>query len=259
MTVRTPTKQKKKSGIPSCGTVDLEFTQRFLLLFTSFYDAPTGEEITVFPPAPPDTSGEARPSPAKIPPFQSGVWDLRLKKVADARVTADKVSSEAVSEQVLQLRDSLAAEAPDLNDIFVPRKAQRPDVPLYIKNWRQDQEDLKHSFKPRGHAQGENVAELSQLFTERLERQKAIAKERARRRFRIARQLEREHKEFVSHLFRSKTPVEPVKIAIENEAREMNAKRTKRKELQQEDRQAVQSARSQNQSPRRHLRSEDVI
>jgi hypothetical protein len=252
MSIRTPTKAKKRA-IPPCENVDLEFTQRFLLLFTSFYDSPGVEEITAFPPAPVDASGDPKASPAKIPPFHSGVWDIRLKKAADARITNDRVSSEAVSEQVLQLRDSLAADAPDLNDIFIPRKAQRPDVPLYINNLVHAEEDWRASFKPPGRAHGENIAEMSQLFTERLERQKAVSKERARRRFMLARQIQREHKEFISRLHKSKPPPDGLRTWIEKETVEMNAKRAKRRELNEEDRQVVQAAK--NRSPRTPVRA----
>jgi hypothetical protein len=255
MTARTPTKAKKKP-VPPCENVELEFTQRFLSLFTSFYDTPSTEEITTFPPAPPDPSGEVKEAPPKPPPFQSGVWDLRLKKAVDHRITNDRVATDSLSEQVLQLRDSLAAETSDLSDIFVPRKAERPSVPLYIQNLDRDRQELLNSFKPRGRVKMENHAELEQLFSDRLARQKEVSKQRAQRRLRRQRELERQHGEFVGKLPKTKPPGDiDVKATsrAKQEAEDARKKRIaeKKEELRKTTLEAIQK------SPKKQLRSQE--
>ena len=198
---RTPTKGKRRS-IPPCENVELEFTQRFLTLFTSFFDTPSTEEILTFPPAPENAVSDLdSQTPQKIPPFHSGVWDLRLKKAVEARQTNDQLTSDSLSEQVLQLRDSIAAESPDLQEIFVPEKAERPEIPLYLQNIEKDRQALLATFKPpKKKPLSLGIAEFEKLFTERLRRQKAIQKERRKRRFIRAREIEREHKAFVKTL-----------------------------------------------------------
>jgi hypothetical protein len=231
--VRTPTKQKKKA-IPPCENVELEFTQRFLLLLTSLYDVPSTEEITRFPPPPPDGSGDLKQSSAKVPPFHSGVWDIRVKKALETRITNDKLTADSLSEQVLQLRDSLAADAPDLNDIFVPRKAERPQIPRYIKNSQEDEEELKQGFKPRGRPQTENLIELAKIFTQRLKRQDALSQQRSHRRFVLARRVEREHKEFVSHLHKSPPPPDALRVYLDQQRASAKGFRQKKTEALEE-------------------------
>jgi hypothetical protein len=260
MKTRTATNAKQKP-VPPCTNVELEFTQRFLSLFTSFYDTPSTEEITTFPPAPPDPPGELKEPPAKPPPFHSGVWDLRLKKAVEHRITIDRAASASLSEQVLQLRDSLTAETSDLGDIFVPRKAERPAVPVYIQNLDRDRQELLNSFKPRGHAKTENFAELEQLFSERLARQKEICKQRAQRRMRRQQELERQHHDFVGKLHKSKVPADAdIKTAmrarqeIDDAMRKRNTE--KKEELKKAEKEKLEAIRK---TPKKPLRSDGLF
>ena len=127
-----------------------------------------------------------------------------MKKAIDARLTNDQLTSDSLSEQVLQLRETLATENSDLNDIFAPQKTERPEVPLYIQNMQKDEAREDEDRTRRRKPQSSNVAEMSHLFTERLRTQKAMSKERAKRRFMRAKDLEREHFEFVTTLHKCK-------------------------------------------------------
>lgn len=196
-------KSKSSKSMSSTANIELEFTQRFLSLFTSLYETPSIEEIISFPQIKAAAPTEVKP-PTRMPPFHSGVWDLRLKKAIDARLTNDQLTSESLSEQVLQLRETLASETPDLNDIFAPQKTERPEVPLYIQNIEKDEAREDEDRTKRTKPQSSNVAEMSRLFTERLRTQKAMSKERAKRRFMRARELEKEHYEFVKTLHKCK-------------------------------------------------------
>jgi hypothetical protein len=253
----TPTKEKQKQKNTSyCENVELEFTQRFLTLFTSFYDNPSLDEVTAFPPAPPkEDSGDMAEAPAKPPPFHSSVWDLRLKKAVENRLTNDEMASASLSEQVLQLRDSLAAQAPDLNDVFVPRRAPRPTVPLYIQNIDRDRKEILASMKPPGRAQATNAAELDQLFSERLRRQKAMGRQRAERRKRKRVEVERETLEFVGKLHKTKlgegVEVKPVDITIKQKEIENKRKMEKLQELRMAEKVRLEVIKN---SPRKQLR-----
>lgn len=202
---KTPSKGKTKK-IPPCENVELEFTQRFLSLFTSFYDTPSTTEILTFPPAPPDPSGElTSQSTGKIAPFHSGACDMRLRKAVDARQANDALTSESLSEQVLQLRDSLAADTPELTEIFAVEKTPRPEIPLYIQNIEKDKRAFLDSFKPpRKNVQPLKLDETQKLFSEKLKVQKAIAKERQKKRFVRANEMEKQYKEFTMSLPKSK-------------------------------------------------------
>lgn len=197
------TKSKSTKSMSSTTNIELEFTQRFLSLFTSFYETPSIEEILTFPQTKPAPPTEVK-APTRMPPFHSGVWDLRLKKAIDARITNDQLTSDSLSEQVLQLRETLASDNPGMSDIFVPQKTERPQIPLYIQNIQKEEALAEEERTKRTKPQSSNVAELTQLFTERLRTQKAMSKERAKRRFMRAKELEKEHMEFVRTLHKTK-------------------------------------------------------
>ena len=194
---------RPNSSAQEPNNLEQEFTQRFLSLFTSFYESPSIEEITTFPSVP-GPNGDPKPQ-GRTPPFHSGVWDLRLKKALESRVTNDQLASDSLSEQVLQLRENIASQATNLNDVFVPTITERPQIPKYIQNIRDDEKREKEEYK-RTKVRSANLHfyETEHLFTERLKRQKEKSKERARARFLRSKELEEEHYNFVKTLHKSK-------------------------------------------------------
>ncbi|OHT12031.1 hypothetical protein TRFO_18216 [Tritrichomonas foetus] len=200
----TQTKSSKSRSQSQTTNIELEFTQRFLSLFTSFYENPSIEEIVTFPQNLQLQPSDQQKAPGRTPPFHSGVWDLRLRKALDARVTNDQLASDSLSEQVLQLRESLASETPDLNDVFVPPMTERPQIPLYLQNIQKDEDQVKDSRRPRIRSTSINFAETSQMFSERLKRQKEKSQERRRNRFIQAKELEDQHMNFVKTLHHTK-------------------------------------------------------
>lgn len=240
--VSTPTRNRTKT-IQPCENVEQEFTRRFLTLFTSFYDTPSTEEIVTFPPVKTDESTDVK-SPTRVPPFHSGVWDLRLKKAVDARLTADQITSNSLSEQVLQLRESLASEPPDLNDVFIPSKASRPEIPLYLQNLQKEEELIKESFRSHTRAHPLDLAAMAQQFTQRLNRQKALAKERRQRRFMRVKEVEKQHMDFVATLHKSKLP-EEIDIKSTTNKKKKEVADLKKKQID-EGKRAVQEMREKS-------------
>ncbi|KAK8841445.1 hypothetical protein M9Y10_027063 [Tritrichomonas musculus] len=196
------TAQSQEQAQAPSSAMDFEYTQRLLSLFTSFYDEPSIEEISSIKDIELDPLDEPITQPRAIP-FYSAVWDLRLRKVVDAKLASDQLASDALSEQVLQLRESLANETPDLNDVFVPKNIERPEIPTYLKYMEEDEKKLNDFSHQRAKPSNLNFQQNSRIFTEKLRRQKASSKERAKRRFIKARQVEKGHNEFVNTLYKS--------------------------------------------------------
>lgn len=216
-TITGPIQQSNKSTKKVTSNVeksmDFEYTQRLLSLFTSLYDEPSTEEIQTLKDLKLEPLDEQQPQQRPIP-FYSGVWDLRLRKVVDARLASDQLASDALSEQVLQLREQLSNETPDLNDIFVPKNTERPQIPTYFKYLEEEEKRLNDFSHQRAKPSNLNFQQNSRIFTEKLRRQKASSKERAKSRFIKARKLEKQHTEFVNTLYKSQFSDEVNKSTI---------------------------------------------
>ena len=234
---------RPNSSAQEPNNLEQEFTQRFLSLFTSFYESPSIEEITTFPSVP-GPNGDPKPQ-GRTPPFHSGVWDLRLKKAIEARITNDQLTSDSLSEQVLQLRETLAAETPDLNDVFEPQKTERPQIPLYLQNIQKDENETKAAVSKRVRPLSSQIAEYTQLFSERLKRQKEMSKDRKKRRFMRAKELEKQHMDFVKTLHRSKLPDDYVNMRTTAQAKFKVLQEQREKQLE-EGRRAVESMRAKS-------------
>ena len=244
-TARTSaTNASNKSKSTTTANIELEFTQRFLSLFTSFYETPSIDEIITFPACKMNPNAEIK-SPVRTPPFHSGVWDLRLKKAIEARITNDQLTSDSLSEQVLQLRETLAAETPDLNDVFEPQKTERPQIPLYLQNIQKDENETKAAVSKRVRPLSSQIAEYTQLFSERLKRQKEMSKDRKKRRFMRAKELEKQHMDFVKTLHRSKLPDDYVNMRTTAQAKFKVLQEQREKQLE-EGRRAVESMRAKS-------------
>lgn len=195
------TPKKTTSNIEK--SMDYEYTSRLLLLFTSLYDEPSIEEIQTLKDLKLEPADDQTNQQTRVIPFYSGVWDLKLRKLVDARIISDQLASDSLSEQVLQLREQLSNETPDLNDIFVPKNTERPQIPTYFKYLEEEEKRLNDFSHQRAKPSNLNFQQNSRIFTEKLRRQKASSKERAKSRFIKARKLEKEHAEFVNNLYKS--------------------------------------------------------
>jgi hypothetical protein len=199
MTSRTPKRAKRKAVRP-CESVEFEFTQRFLSLFSSFYNTPSMDEILTFPPPPaPEFAKDPRPA-TKIPPFHSGVWDLRLAKTIENRRVNDAETSHTISEQVAQLREAQTVEVPDLTEILRTSKVERPEIPVYIQNLRADRQRWLDDFRKGARPPREDIFAIGFGFQERIARQRARAEQRRHQRFARAQEVERQHFDFVNSL-----------------------------------------------------------
>jgi hypothetical protein len=191
------------------------------------------DEILTFPPPPPQDFPNDPKSIPKIPPFHSGVWDLRLQKTIESRRVNDANTSREISEQVDQLKDSQLGEVPDLREVFRPPKIDRPEIPLYIQNIRADRQVWLDSFKKRVRPSREDIASAGSLFKQRIVQQRSRAKQRRQQRFTRAKDFEQKHLDFVKDLPHSpyRTELDIKQIARAREAaraaeRKANLKRT---------------------------------
>jgi hypothetical protein len=237
----------KKKPISPADAFEMEFTQRLLDLFVSFYGAPLADPIRPFPPDPGPNFGEPPPRP---PPFHASVWGLRLRKAAEIRLAQDQMASDSLSEQVLQLRNTLADAAAPSHDAFRAPRAQRPSVPTYLQNLDRDRKALLLTFKAQGRARRANIAQMQQLFAEHLAKRNALTAERSEKRKELLRKTEREIARKCGGLHKAPRPedldIKSVAKAQERARREERKSRAEKMELL-----ASEVAGGKRNSPRR--------
>lgn len=209
MKASTPaTPKAKDSETPDISTdPESEFTERFLYLFTSFYEFPNEQYVrpkTAKSKTKKKTIEQQTPTSQqkkKALPFHSGVWDLKLQRALEERIEKDKVASEQISEQVLQIRESLSTQKPNINNVFLPPKVEIPEVPRYMQNIEKDEKEFRNFSHTRAKPSNLNFQENSRIFSEKLKKQKERTKTRAAQRYIRMQELEKQNQEFISNLF----------------------------------------------------------
>lgn len=131
----TPVKEKKQKRVPECEDVELEFCQRALSLLTSFYETPSTSEILNFPPA----KKVDLPPPEKKVPFNSSVIDLRVRRTQEQQKNDLVNINESIATRVEEMSEVLRSSNVNLDDVFLPEQADRPEKPRYLLNQELDE------------------------------------------------------------------------------------------------------------------------
>lgn len=172
----TPTKTKQKE----CADVEQEFCTRALSLLASFYETPSTSEILTFPPA----KKVEVPAPDRKIAFHSNVADLRLKRSQDQLAKENVSINQNIASRIEEMAETLKTSSVDLDEIFMPEQAERPELPKYLMNQQEDEKRERELLK-RGQYKPMDMTKIQQEYTRRLEaaRQKGVdrAKHRAER------------------------------------------------------------------------------
>ena len=190
-------KSKNENLTKTCDNVELEFTKRFLSLFSSLYETPSIEEIITFPPVdkinqPEDEIG------SKLPPFHSGVWDFRLKKSLEQRIENDKELAKTLDKQIKNIQSITSEPISDIQAAFEPESAPIPEKPRYIQIIEKDKLIMERLLKEKHKRNALNILETEKIYSKKLKKQDEKTLERSKRRFMCIRQSEKDHFEFVN-------------------------------------------------------------
>ena len=169
----TPTKTKQKE----CADVEQEFCTRALSLLASFYETPSTSEILTFPPA---KKVDVPPPDRKIA-FHSNVADLRLKRSQDQLAKENVSINQNIATRIEEMAETLKTSTVDLDDIFLPEQAERPELPRYLVNQQLDEKRerelvKKPTYKPM------DMTQVQHEYTRRLEAARKKGVERAKHR-----------------------------------------------------------------------------
>lgn len=167
---------KKTVEQQPCEDMEAEYYSRILSIFTSFYDQPSGEDLSEFPPPKLNTSQKQEKSPA----FESTLVDHRLKKLQEARNSDIQLMSNMISLKSDDLSKQFKESNTNLDETFAPERANRESKPKYLL--LQEMDRIESNAKRGMNRQPLDIKTTEKLFTQRLKaaKQKGIEKARAR-------------------------------------------------------------------------------
>ena len=172
-TLKQRTKQQKENY---CENINEEFCQRAFSLFFSFYENPSIEEINTFPPVKPDPTKNTK----KKNNIQKSIIDLRLKRLQEQKQTEAKQIVEEIEDNIIEMADTLRGSDINLDQVFLPEPAQRPEKPKYLINQEKDIEASRRRERPR--SEGINIIATQEKFQKKLDDSAKRGIERAQKR-----------------------------------------------------------------------------
>lgn len=129
------------------------------------------------------------------PALQSRIIDLRLRRQNDPSNSKTNEVNEKISTRVDQIFNKMGGQESNIDDIFTAEKANRSELPLYLKNEEKD-ENQKDQFTATHRErkyESMDMHAISQQFTMRLARSKQIGEDRATKRYNKMRLYAKEH------------------------------------------------------------------
>lgn len=168
---KTLTKQKP------CENVEEELcTRAFSLLVSLYEEHPSTKEILTFPPAKKVTLKKEKPVP-----FHSSIADLRLLRSEDQRQKTLTQVDENIAQRIADMTEVLKSSPVNLDEIFMPEEANRPEIPKYLQNQNLDEKLEQELYKRKGY-HPMKMQEIQKEYTKRLDSAQKKGIERAKRR-----------------------------------------------------------------------------
>ena len=158
---KTATRQKE------CSNIEEEFCIRAMSLLASLYEAqPSTKEILTFPPAKKMTiKGEKKIA------FHSNVADLRLRRFEDQKGKLLGQIDANIGQRIEEMTDILKNSPVDLDDVFMPEQAKRPDMPKYLVSQERDEKFLRElGMRKKYHPMA--MQTIQREYSKRLEKAK---------------------------------------------------------------------------------------
>lgn len=174
---RTFGQTRKTKRIPPCEDVDQEFCKRALSLLTSMYEQPSIESIVEFPPV---KKTDDVPIEKKVN-FNSNIVDLRLRRKQTQKESSSGELNDTIAQKVEEMSKTLKESNVNLDDIFMPEKAPRADVPRYIANIQKDMKRNSQSNRKKNRDQMQ-MDKIQEEYRERLKKSEQKGLERLERR-----------------------------------------------------------------------------
>ena len=159
--------------------INCDFCKNVFNLLATTYGIPADPLVKLnFP-----EKTEKTPSEEKSSSFQSRIVDLRLRRQQETLIQLQNDKNEAISSIIEEVYQRLRANSEDIDDVFEADKANRSDVPLYLRNIDNDFKNDERLTKSRKSPHKPmNMKNIAREYTNRLERSRVIGTTRAEKR-----------------------------------------------------------------------------
>lgn len=159
--------------------VNCDFCKNVFNLLATTYGIPADPQIKLnFP-----EKTEKTPTEEKSSSFQSRIVDLRLRRQQETLVQLQNDKNEAISSTIEEVYQKLRSNTEDIDDAFEAEKANRSEVPLYLRNIDNDFKNDERLTKSRKSPHKPmNMKNIAREYTNRLERSRVIGTTRAEKR-----------------------------------------------------------------------------
>lgn len=176
---RTPraTLSKPHQKQKPCENIEEELLTRVFSLMVSMYEVqPSTKEILTFPPA-----NKVEVKKDKPVQFHSSISDLRLMRSEDQRQKTLVQVDRDITQRIEDMTEVLKTSPIDLDEIFMPEEADRPEIPKYLRSQQADDKAWEELFK-RKEYHSMNMQDIQKEYTRRLNSAQKKGIERAKRR-----------------------------------------------------------------------------
>ncbi|OHS96679.1 hypothetical protein TRFO_09839 [Tritrichomonas foetus] len=158
--------------------INCDFCRNIFNMLASSYGMPTDPQIPLH-----FKKDKKTVSEEKSPAFQSKIVDLRLRRQQEQRSQIQDDSNVRISSLIEEVSQKLKDNLEDIDDVFQPEKANRSDVPLYLRNTEYDHRaEERYERARRSPHQPMNMKSITKEYTNRLERSQIIGTARAEKR-----------------------------------------------------------------------------
>ncbi|OHT07876.1 hypothetical protein TRFO_23736 [Tritrichomonas foetus] len=178
-----PAKKSKFAKKNQTNNFPLDFYNRaFAILAYTYGSGPDQSYIL------PEPAEEVTVKEENRQPFQSRIVDLRLRRNQDQREKVQIEHDEKIQNSYEKYEQMIINSSEDIESVFEPEQAVRPDVPLYLQNIHNDERinSWKYRRKKRPHPM--DMKKIEKEYTARLNKSREIGVKRATNRAQLYQQ-----------------------------------------------------------------------
>ena len=179
---RTPKSQRRTKSSHAKKqeyNVNNDFMRNVFNLLAASYSMPSESQIPLK-----FKDEEKEPQEDKSQAFQSRIVDLRLRRQQEQLVQYQIESNQKISGMIEDIAQKLKENSEDIDEVFEPEKAERFDVPLYLRNTDYDRKrEDRYNREIRSPHKPMNMKNIQREYTNRLERAQVIGTARAEKRY----------------------------------------------------------------------------
>ena len=174
-------KSKIAKSQQTTDNIHQDFYNRAFAILAYMYSS--GPAVDYILPKPSQTNqNEGLPEESK-PAFQSRIVDLRLRRYQDTNDDVYMESNQKYMDSYADIQNLLQDEMEDITPVFTPEQADRPETPLYVRNYIHEQKMNQRKYRRRKPHMEMDYKKIEKEYSERIKKAQEIGIKRAEERY----------------------------------------------------------------------------